>query len=107
MTTTAQKLTSEFSGSRLLVSNGCWFRDYGPKLTNNEALVLLCNALATASILIVLVTSLVPLSGAHLNPAVTIVCSLKGDISGKLSMLYVLVQFIGAAAGVVLAHFMF
>ena len=79
----------------------------GQKLTNNEALVLLCNALATASILIVLVTSLAPLSGAHLNPAVTIVCWLKGDISGKLSMLYVLVQFIGAAAGVVLAHFMF
>jgi glycerol uptake facilitator-like aquaporin len=107
MTTTAQRLTSEFLGSSLLLATVVGSGIMGQKLTSNEALVLLCNALATASILIVLVTALAPLSGAHLNPAVTIVCWLKGDIGGKLSLLYVLVQFIGAAAGVVLAHFMF
>src|SRR5690606_32407971 len=73
----------------------------------NEALALLCNASATAAILIVLITMLAPLSGAHLNPAVTCAVWLHGEISTGLSLYYVLAQILGATAGVMIAHFMF
>jgi glycerol uptake facilitator-like aquaporin len=73
----------------------------------NEALALLCNTLPTGAILVVLITMLSPISGAHFNPAVTLVFWLRGDIDGKDAVLYVLLQVAGALVGVCAAHAMF
>lgn len=73
----------------------------------NDAVALLGNTLATASILYVLVTILGPVSGAHFNPAVTLVMALRGQIGAIAAALYALVQVAGCMVGVMLAHAMF
>jgi glycerol uptake facilitator-like aquaporin len=71
------------------------------------ALQLLCNTLPTGAILVVLITVLGPISGAHFNPAVSLVMALKGDLSASDSSRYVAVQVLGGVAGTVIAHAMF
>lgn len=73
----------------------------------NVAIALLGNTLATAAMLFVLITMLGPLSGAHFNPAVTLVFRLKGELTGSEALAYVAAQLIGGIAGVWAAHFMF
>ena len=73
----------------------------------NMAIALLGNAIPTGAILVVLITILGPISGAHLNPAVTVAFLLRGEILPRLAFAYVVVQILGAFCGAVLAHFMF
>ena len=73
----------------------------------NVALTLLGNTLATGAILAVLITVLAPLSGAHFNPAVTLVFLLRKEISLTLALGYILVQVLGGILGAWLAHLMF
>jgi len=73
----------------------------------NVALALLGNTLATGAILFVLITQLGPISGAHFNPAVTLVFRLRGEIGGRDAFAYVLGQMLGAVVGVMVAHLMF
>ncbi|MGE0231954.1 MAG: aquaporin [Flavobacteriaceae bacterium] len=73
----------------------------------NVALALLCNALPTGGILYVLIMGLGPVSGAHFNPAVTLIFALRGDIGPRPAVLYVIVQIVGAILGVWIAHVMF
>jgi glycerol uptake facilitator-like aquaporin len=73
----------------------------------NVAIALLGNTLATGAILFVLVTMLGPISGAHLNPAVTLVMRIRGHLSTRLAIGYVGAQVAGGIAGVWLAHLMF
>lgn len=73
----------------------------------NDAIALLANTGATAAILFVLVTALGPISGAHLNPAVTLVMMLRGAMRPTEGALYVVVQICGCVLGAVLAHAMF
>lgn len=73
----------------------------------NDALALLGNALPTGAILIVLITVLAPVSGAHFNPAVSGVSWLRGEINSSLATAYVLAQLCGGVAGVLVAHAMF
>jgi glycerol uptake facilitator-like aquaporin len=73
----------------------------------NVALALLCNTLATGAILIVLVLALGPISGAHLNPAVSFVFALRRELTARLFLLYAVSQLTGAVVGVLLAHAMF
>lgn len=73
----------------------------------NDGIALLGNTLATAAMLFVLVSIFAPLSGAHFNPAVTLVASLRRDLSVSEGLTYVVAQLIGGLAGVVLAHAMF
>ncbi len=73
----------------------------------NIAIALLGNTLATGAILVVLIMGLGPLSGAHFNPAVTMAFWLRGEIPGREAAAYVLVQLLGALAGMLLAHSMF
>jgi len=73
----------------------------------NMAIALLCNTIPTGAILVVLITILGPISGAHLNPAVTVAFLLRGEILPRLAIAYVVVQILGAFCGAVLAHFMF
>ncbi|MES2753491.1 MAG: MIP/aquaporin family protein [Pseudomonadota bacterium] len=73
----------------------------------NVAIALLCNTLATGAILFVLITMLGPISGAHLNPAVTLVMRLRGHLTTRLAIAYVGAQVAGGTVGVWLAHLMF
>src|SRR5262245_46237499 len=73
----------------------------------NVALALLCNTIATGAILVVLITMLAPISGAHLNPAVTLAFLVRREIAAGDAALYVLAQLAGAIVGVLAAHAMF
>lgn len=73
----------------------------------NVAIALLGNTLATVAILFVLITMLAPISGAHFNPAVTLVMRLRGHIETKDAVAYIVVQIAGGIVGVWLAHAMF
>ena len=73
----------------------------------NEALALLCNTLATAAVLVVIITIFIPVSGAHFNPAVTVVMALRGAIARGPAVAYVVVQVFGGCLGAVAAHLMF
>lgn len=73
----------------------------------NVAIALLGNTLATAAILFVLITMLGPISGAHFNPAVSLVFRLRGELRGTEALGYVAVQLAGGILGVWAAHLMF
>ena len=73
----------------------------------NVALVLLGNTLATGAMLIVLVLMLGPISGAHLNPAVSAVSALRRALTVRDCVSYIAAQLTGAIVGVLLAHAMF
>ena len=73
----------------------------------NVAIALLGNTIPTGAILVVLITALGPISGAHFNPAVTLVFTLRGDIAVPDSAFYMVSQVTGGMLGVVAAHLMF
>lgn len=80
----------------------------GERLANgNIAIALLANSLATGAVLTVLILLFAPLSGAHFNPAVTLVKAFRNELSWKIVPFYLLAQVIGAFVGVYLAHLMF
>ena len=106
--TPARRIASEFLGTALLLATVIGSGIMGAKLSGgNEALALLCNTLPTGAILIVLITMLAPISGAHFNPAVSGVFWLRGELSSRLAVAYVLAQLCGGVAGVLTAHGMF
>lgn len=73
----------------------------------NAALALLCNTLATGAILPVLILTFGPISGAHFNPAVSIVFTLRRELSLRSAVVYIAAQVCGALAGAWTAHLMF
>jgi glycerol uptake facilitator-like aquaporin len=73
----------------------------------NVAIALLGNTIPTGAILIVLILVFRPISGAHFNPAVTLVFAIRKEISGRDTFLYVLAQVLGGIIGVLVAHVMF
>lgn len=73
----------------------------------NVAVALLANTLATSAMLFVLITMLGPISGAHMNPAVSLVAALRGDLSWRALPLYALVQLAAGVLGIVAVHLMF
>jgi glycerol uptake facilitator-like aquaporin len=73
----------------------------------NVAIALLGNTLATGAILFVLITMLGPVSGAHMNPAVTLVMRLRGLIRSDTAIFYIAAQLFGGIIGVWLTHLMF
>jgi len=73
----------------------------------NAALALLANALATGCALFVLILVFAPLSGAHMNPVVTLAALSAGELPRKDAGAYVAAQIAGGFAGVALAHAMF
>lgn len=77
------------------------------RLTGDAALMLLCNALATGALLTVLILVLAPVSGAHLNPAVTLAIFMRGEIPASRALFYGTSQIIGGICGTLLAHAMF
>jgi glycerol uptake facilitator-like aquaporin len=73
----------------------------------NAAIALLGNTIATGAGLVVLITIFGPLSGAHFNPAVTLMFALRRELSWSHAAAYIAVQVVGAILGVWLAHAMF
>jgi len=73
----------------------------------NIALALLCNSTATGAILVVLIAVFGQISGAHLNPAVTLAVAVKHEIGTAVAIGYVLAQVVGAVVGTWAAHVMF
>ncbi|HVY02631.1 MAG TPA: aquaporin, partial [Caulobacterales bacterium] len=73
----------------------------------NDAIALLGNTLATAAMLYVLVSAVRPISGAHFNPAVTLVMALRREIGVAPAFGYAAAQIGGCMCGVLLAHVMF
>jgi len=73
----------------------------------NQAIALLGNTIPTGAILVVLISILGPVSGAHFNPAVTLVFAARGDAPWRDVLPYVAVQCAGGIAGTMVAHLMF
>ena len=100
-------LASEALGTGLLVATVVGSGIMAERLTDDVALQLLCNALPTGAILVVLITTLGPVSGAHFNPAVTLAFLIRREISGIRALAFALAQIAGGVAGTFLAHLMF
>ena len=103
----ARRLAAEFLGTGLLVAIVVGSGIMGTNLTDNLALVLLINALATVAGLGVLIWTLGPISGAHFNPAVTAVATAEREMPIGEGLGYVAAQVLGALGGVALANVMF
>jgi len=101
------RLSAEFVGTGALVAAVVGSGLMGESLTSDSGVVLVINQLATVLVLAVLVALLLPLSGAHVNPAVTLVMALTRRMSTGAALGYVTVQLVGAVLGTVIAHAMF
>ena len=101
-------LVAEFIGSALLLAIVVGSGIMGEQLAaGNTAVALLLNAIATGAGLIVLIVLLGPLSGAHFNPAVSLLFAARGELPPRTLLAYLPVQLAGSIAGVLLAHAMF
>lgn len=103
-----QKLVAELVGTAFLLATVVGSGIMAEQLAGgNVAIALLGNTIPTGAILFVLITMFGPISGAHFNPAVTLVFFLRREIAAKMSIFYVLVQITGGIFGVWAAHLMF
>ena len=103
-----RRLVAEALGTGLLVACVVGSGIMAAKLAGgNMALALLCNTLPTGAILVVLITILGPISGAHFNPAVSAAFALRRELPTHELLAYILVQVAGGIAGSALAHGMF
>lgn len=107
MTDLVRRLAAEALGTGLLVTTVVGSGIMAERLTTDGALALLGNTLPTAAILIVLITVLAPVSGAHFNPAVSFVMALRRELAASEAALYAIAQIAGGVAGTVLAHAMY
>jgi glycerol uptake facilitator-like aquaporin len=103
-----RRLAAEALGTALLLAVVVGSGIMGQRLSGgNDAIALLGNTLATGAGLVVLIEVFGPVSGAHFNPAVTMVFALRREIAVRLALGYVAVQIVGAILGVWAAHAMF
>ena len=106
--TTTRRIASEFLGTALLLATVIGSGIMAETLAGgNVAVALLGNTIATGAILVVLITMLGPVSGAHFNPAVTLVMLVSAEISKRDAAFYMMAQIVGGLCGVWLAHLMF
>jgi glycerol uptake facilitator-like aquaporin len=103
-----QKLLAEALGTALLLAVVIGSGIMAERLSGgNVAIALLANTLATVGGLYVLIEVFGPISGAHFNPAVSLVMAARGELVWTLLAPYVLAQLLGAMLGAWLAHAMF
>lgn len=102
-----RRIAGEALGTGVLVATVVGSGIMADSLTKDVALALLGNTLATGAILVVLITILGPLSGAHFNPAVSLVFTLRGELPAREMAFYTGAQILGGIAGAILAHLMF
>ncbi|MEA2892146.1 MAG: hypothetical protein QOI05_2939 [Bradyrhizobium sp.] len=103
----SRRVFAEALGTALLVATVVGSGIMAESLTKDVGLALLGNTLPTGAILVVLITILGPISGAHFNPAVSIVFALKRELSATETVLYIAAQVLGGIAGTMIAHAMF
>ena len=101
------KLIAEFVGTGILAATVVGLGIMATSLTKDVAVQLLVVAIATVFILAVLIQMLAPISGAHFNPAVSLVDFLNKGISAKKLALYTVAQVFGGVIGVITANAMF
>src|SRR5215475_7461922 len=102
----SRRLAAEALGTGILVATVVGSGIMAETLTKDVALALLGNTLPTGAILVVLISIFGPISGAHFNPAVTMVFALRREIVPREAIGYVTVQFAGGVAGTMIAHAM-
>jgi glycerol uptake facilitator-like aquaporin len=106
--TVARRLSAEALGAAFLLAAVVGSGIMGERLANgNVAIALLANTIATGAVLVTLILTFGPISGAHINPAVSLCDAMLRGISWKLFAGYAVAQLIGAFVGVACAHFMF
>ena len=104
----SRRIAAEFIGTGLLVATVVGSGIMAEALAGgNTAVALLANTLATGAILVVLIAALGPVSGAHFNPAVSLVFLVVRELRRGDFLLYFAAQVIGGIAGTVIAHLMF
>ncbi|WP_319824869.1 MIP/aquaporin family protein [Thalassovita sp.] len=101
------RLLAEFLGTCLLVCTVVGSGIMAESLTDDVALALLGNTIPTGAILFVLITILGPVSGAHFNPAVSLVMAIRGELAWRDFAPYVAAQCAGGILGSLIAHGMF
>lgn len=102
-----KRLTAEFLGTLLLVCTVVGSGIMADALSEDVAVSLLGNTIPTGAILFVLILILGPISGAHFNPAVSLVFAIRGTLPWRELAPYVVAQVAGAILGTVVAHGMF
>jgi glycerol uptake facilitator-like aquaporin len=108
MHTLPRRVVAEFLGTLLLLSAVVGSGIMADRLSGgNVALALLCNTIATGAALVALILTFGPISGAHLNPAVTFADAISGGFAWRHVPAYLAAQIAGAFAGVFAAHVMF
>lgn len=102
-----RRLAAECLGTLLLVAAVVGSGVMAETLTRDVALALLANTMATGAILVVLIASFGPVSGAHFNPAVSLIFTIRRELSLPDLVAYWAAQIAGGIAGAMLAHAMF
>ena len=105
--TAARKLVAEGLGTALLVAAVVGSGIMAQQLAHDPALALLCNTIATGGALVAILLAFGPISGAQLNPAVTVCMALTRDVTPRAAAGYVAVQIAGGIVGAIAANAMF
>jgi glycerol uptake facilitator-like aquaporin len=106
--TLTRRVVAEFAGTLFLLAAVVGSGIMGDRLAaGNVALALLANTIATGAALVALILAFGPISGAHLNPAVTLADAWQGGIAWRETPAYIAAQIAGAFAGIAVAHLMF
>src|SRR5271157_6552967 len=102
------RIAAEFLGTAFLVAAVVGSGIMGERLAGgNATLALLANTIATGAALVALIAAFGPISGAHLNPVVSLMDALEKGLSWRETPYYVLAQILGGIFGAVVAHLMF
>jgi glycerol uptake facilitator-like aquaporin len=103
-----RRATAELIGTAMLLAAVIGSGIMGERLAGgNPGIALLANTLATGAALVALILTFGPISGAHLNPAVTLADASQGGLSWREVPAYIAAQIIGAFLGIAIAHIMF
>jgi glycerol uptake facilitator-like aquaporin len=104
----SRRLLAEALGTAVLVAAVVGSGIMADKLAGgNQAVALLANTIPTGAILVVLITIFGPVSGAHFNPAVSLVFASRGELPWRDVLPYIILQCLGGIAGTIVAHLMF
>jgi glycerol uptake facilitator-like aquaporin len=104
----ARRLLAEGLGAAILVATVVGSGIMAERLAGgNQAIALLGNTIPTGAILVVIITVFAPISGAHFNPAVTLVFAARGQTPWTEVLPYIIVQCVAGIAGTAIAHLMF
>ena len=107
MPSSAAKLVAEFVGMAILACVVVGSGIMGTNLSSDPGVALLINTISTIFALAILILILGPISGAHFNPAVTLVSLAEKTMKAKQAFAYIAVQVAGAITGVIVANAMF